>query len=222
MARDGLSERECAEILGELRRQCCSVNDELLVWLASTFALKAPVDFDPNDLALLLNQPERKVIRQNTFSQDITPTDALEALLSEVGAEDARRKMVTCCCLSRVQAASSPTCSLLVCFSRGEEMSDPRSKAEQSKAKDLRQGIVEHSERSRNSHPTKRSRPWKIMSNLPPLLKLKGSSVFCAHRSPTRDAAEAWVRKETRNGYAKAEDYWIEGPDDRNSEESAK
>lgn len=88
MARDGLSERECAEILGELRRQCCSVNDELLVWLASTFALKAPVNFDPNDLALLLNQPERKVIRQKTFSQDITPTDALEALLSEVGAED--------------------------------------------------------------------------------------------------------------------------------------
>ena len=88
MARDGLSERECAEILGELRRQCCSVNDELLVWLASTFTLKAPVDFDPNDLALLLNQPERKVIRQKTFSQDITPTDALEALLSEVGAED--------------------------------------------------------------------------------------------------------------------------------------
>ena len=107
-------------------------------------------------------------------------------------------------------------------FSRGEEMSDPRSKAEQSKAKDLRQGIVVHSERSRNSHPKKQSRPWKIMSNFPFLLKLKGSSVFCAHRSPTKDAAEAWVRKRMRSGYAKAEDYWIEGPDDRNSEESAK
>lgn len=101
-------------------------------------------------------------------------------------------------------------------------MSDPRSKAEQSKAKDFRQGIIEPSERVRNSHPKKQSRPWKIMCNWPHPLKRNGSSVVCLHRSPTRDAAEAWVRKETRNGYSKAEELWIEGPDDRNSEESAK
>ncbi len=91
MARDGLSERECAEILGELRSQCPTANDELLAWLADSFALEAPVDFDPNDLASLLNRPGRKIIRRKTFSQDITPTEALEALealLLDVGGED--------------------------------------------------------------------------------------------------------------------------------------
>ncbi len=88
MARDGLSERECAEILGELRSQCPTASDELLAWLADSFALEAPVDFDPNDLASLLNRPGRIVARRKWFAQDITPTEALEALLLDVGGED--------------------------------------------------------------------------------------------------------------------------------------
>ena len=56
------------------------------------------------------------------------------------------------------------------------------------------------------------------MSTLPGLLTVKGSSIFCAHRSPTKDDAEDWIAKETRGGIMKAEDYWIEGPDDSNSE----
>ncbi len=88
MARDGLSEQECAEILVELRRQCPKANDELLVWLADSFALEAPVDFDLNDLVSLLIRPERKIARRKRFPQDITPTEALEALLLDVGGED--------------------------------------------------------------------------------------------------------------------------------------
>lgn len=56
------------------------------------------------------------------------------------------------------------------------------------------------------------------MSTMPGLLAVKGSSVFCAHRSPTREDAEAWIAKEARRGIMQAEDYWIEGTNDGNSE----
>ncbi len=87
MARDGLSEQECAEILVELQRQCPAANDELLVWLAKSFALEALVDFDPNDLVVLLNRPGSKIACRKWFPQDITPMAALEALLLEGSTE---------------------------------------------------------------------------------------------------------------------------------------
>ena len=87
MARDGLSEQECAEMLVELRHRCPATNDELLVWLADSFALKAPVDFDPGDLVVLLNRPGSKIACRKWFTQDITPMAALEALLLEGSTE---------------------------------------------------------------------------------------------------------------------------------------
>lgn len=87
MARDGLSEQECAEILGELRSQNRATSDELLVWLAECFALEAPVDFDSNDLATLLSRTRRRITRRRTFSKGVSSTEALEALLREGSAQ---------------------------------------------------------------------------------------------------------------------------------------
>lgn len=81
MARDGLSEEECAEVLDDLRRHCPAIDDELLLWLAETFALEATVDFDPNDLLELLNRPGEKIVRKEMFAPDVSPPDALKALL---------------------------------------------------------------------------------------------------------------------------------------------
>ena len=84
MARCGLTKQECAEILGDLRRQCPTTSDEVLVWLADTFAFDACADFDPNDLVSLLGQPGKKVIYKQTFSQDDLPEDALQMLLTRI------------------------------------------------------------------------------------------------------------------------------------------
>lgn len=97
-------------------------------------------------------------------------------------------------------------------------MSNPRSKAESSKAKDLRQSIAERADRSQHSHPGKKSRPWKVLSTMPRFKSPYGENVFCAHHSPTREAAETWIAKETRGGILRAEDFWIVGPDDADGE----
>ncbi len=81
MARDGLSEEECAEVLDDLRRHCPTIDDELLLWLAQTFALEAMVDFDSNDLVALLNRPGEKIVRREMFAPDVSPPDALKTLL---------------------------------------------------------------------------------------------------------------------------------------------
>ena len=81
MARDGLSEVECAEVLDDLRRHCPTIDDELLLWLAQTFALQAMVDFDSNDLVALLNRPGEKIVRREMFAADVSPPDALKTLL---------------------------------------------------------------------------------------------------------------------------------------------
>ena len=97
-------------------------------------------------------------------------------------------------------------------------MSNPRSKAESSKSKDLRQGIAEQANPFQYSHPVKKSRPWKVLSTMPRLKSPYGENVFCAHHSPTREAAEAWIAKEARGGILQAEDFWIVGPDDADGE----
>ena len=84
MARSGLTKQECAEVLDDLRRQCPTISDEVLIWLAETFAFEAWVEFDPNDLIALLGQPGRKVIYKQTFSQDELPEDALRMLLTQI------------------------------------------------------------------------------------------------------------------------------------------
>ena len=84
MARTGFTTQECAEILGDLRRQCPTISDEVLVWLADTFAFEAWAEFDPNDLVSLLGQPGRKVIYKQKFSQDKLPEDALQMLLTGI------------------------------------------------------------------------------------------------------------------------------------------
>lgn len=87
MGRQGLSKQECAEVLADLRRECPTISDEVLVWLAETFALEATVDFDPNDLIALLCQPGKKAIYRETFSLDKTPVVALQTILSRLRSE---------------------------------------------------------------------------------------------------------------------------------------
>ena len=84
MARHGLTKQDCAEILDDLRRECPATSDEVLVWLAETFAFEAPVDFDPNDLISLLARPGRKIIGKQTFSRDNLPEVALQTLFSRI------------------------------------------------------------------------------------------------------------------------------------------
>lgn len=87
MGRQGLSKLDCAEVLAELRRGCPTISDEVLVWLAETFALEATVDFDPNDLIALLGQSGKKVVHKETFSLDKTPIVALQTILCRLRRE---------------------------------------------------------------------------------------------------------------------------------------
>jgi len=87
MARHGLSKLECAEVLADLRRECPTISDEVLVWLAESYAFEATVDFDSDDLIALLGQPGKKVIYKETFSLDNTPVVALQTILSRIRRE---------------------------------------------------------------------------------------------------------------------------------------
>lgn len=95
-------------------------------------------------------------------------------------------------------------------------MSDPRTKAERSRAKDLRQGI-EESQRipGRRKRTKRKDKPWKVMSDWPAHL----GQPWCWHRAATRELAQAWIEKESRPGASPwRERFWIEGPEE--SEES--
>lgn len=91
-------------------------------------------------------------------------------------------------------------------------MNNARSKAEHSKAKNLRQGVTETRDRSLTSHPRKQARPWKVMTMWDGYKRLFGTAEFCVHRCPSKEMAEAWIAKAVRGRGAQG-DYWIEGPE---------
>lgn len=93
-------------------------------------------------------------------------------------------------------------------------MSNPVTKAERSKAKDIRQGVTAQRERP-NKKKKKEPRPFKVMA--PAWRFSKDKKPWCIHRSATRVEAEHWIAKVQRSHPGLAEDkYWIEGPDDEN------
>lgn len=110
MARHGLSKLECAEVLADLRRECPKISDEVLVWLAESFAFEATVDFDSNNLIALLGQPGKKVIYKETFGLDNTPVVALQTVLSrlrrETRAEERYSGGLLLCRVTRAQLKS--------------------------------------------------------------------------------------------------------------------
>lgn len=87
-------------------------------------------------------------------------------------------------------------------------MSDPRAKAERSRAKDLRQGIEGDYHRPKPKKKAKPNKPFRVMVELPFFL---GDKPLCIHRAATREQAEAWIEKESRSYFGKRRGYWIEG-----------
>lgn len=87
MARFGLNVQECDEILAMLRQQCPMVDDGLLVKLADTYALDAQMDFDPNDLIVLLNQAGVVAFGEEAFSGGGCLADDMEKLRAKLFSE---------------------------------------------------------------------------------------------------------------------------------------
>lgn len=133
MARLGLTEQDCTEVLDDLRRQCPTISDKVLVWLAETFAFEATVDFDPSDAVALLNQPGRKVISKETFPLEYTPDVALQTLLSRIestiAADEECSGGLLICSVTRAQLSRYWPASINEVMKRFREMVGPCSDA---------------------------------------------------------------------------------------------
>lgn len=123
MARYGLTGHECDEILAMLRQQCPMVDDGLLVKLADTFALDAKMDFDPNDLIVLLNQAGVVAFGEEAFSGGGCLADDMEKLRSRLFSEKVDQAVyagglliLRCPAMSLKSLWGSPIAQMMSCF----------------------------------------------------------------------------------------------------------
>jgi hypothetical protein len=89
-------------------------------------------------------------------------------------------------------------------------MANPRTKAETSKFKDLKQGVAPQKENlARGVKKKRKHRPWKVLS----FWDLWGRTDWIqVHSAETLDAAQKWVEKSNR-GYGRNIEYKIIGPE---------
>lgn len=83
MATMGCSESECLKILDQFRNAGLSVSDALLEQLARNYRLDASCDIDPNDIVLILSQPEPHLVLSAAVHDIDNAIGTLSSLLVE-------------------------------------------------------------------------------------------------------------------------------------------